>query len=100
MDNRRGGRGRLLTGEIAKAVKSGHGVVTIEELGSLGLTRSMITSRLSSGQLVPVLRGVVTLPGVVLAEKGQWRASVCSSGAAFLSRRSALALHGLIRDRG
>lgn len=86
---------------LSERARGGHGVLAVEDLRGLGLSETMIHTRRASGCLVPVLKGVYKLPGTVLTERGRFRAAVCSAGAgACLSRRSALALHGLIRSKG
>lgn len=73
----------------------------MDELVAIGMSPTMIQTRKKSGQLIPVLRGVFALPGTKLSEKGRAKAAVYASGrASCLSHRSALSLHGLVRERG
>lgn len=90
-----------LNWHLRQLTRAGHGVVTNQELIELGLSVDMIKSRKRAGRLVPVLRAVSALPGTVLTDRGRWRSAVCSAGGqACLSHRSALALHGLVREKG
>lgn len=87
--------------QLRETAAVGHGVLTTQDLDQLGVTEGMIRRRKQSGLLSPVIRGVVTLPGTELTEKGRFRASVYASGKnCCLSHRSALSLHGLVRERG
>jgi len=86
---------------IKRHVLAGHGVVGRRELLEAGVHPAFIRSRLRNGRLVDPFPGVYRLEGARLSERGRWRASVLQGGRnAFLSGRSALALHGLIVDRG
>jgi very-short-patch-repair endonuclease len=90
-----------LNRQLRETAAAGHEVLTVEDLNRLGVTESMVRRRKRSGQLVPVTRGVVTLPGTKLTERGRFRASVYAGGRnCCLSHRSALSLHGLVREQG
>jgi len=90
-----------LNRRLRETAAAGHGVLTVEDLDRLGVSENMVRRRRRSGLLIPVTRGVVTLPGTQLTEKGRFRASVYAGGKnCFLSHRSALSLHGLVRERG
>lgn len=90
-----------LNRQLRQVVIEGGGVVTLDELRTIGFSRSMIRRRTEVGYLIPVLPGAYTLPGASLVERGRWRAAVYAGGAgSCLSHRSALALHGLVRDKG
>lgn len=78
--------------EIARAQ---HGVLTLAQLRSNGLTASAVRSRVSSGRLHVVHRGVYAL-APLLAETGRELAAVLACGpGALLSHRSAAARWGI-----
>lgn len=88
-----------LNRRLREVVRRQDGIVTLDQLFRLGLSPTMIRSRVRSGRLVPVLKRAFTLPGSRLGERGRWRAAVESAGrGTFLSHASSLALHGLARD--
>lgn len=90
-----------LNRQLREAAKAGHGVLTTEDFDRLGVSEGMVRTRRKSGLLIPVTRGVVTLPGARLSEKGTFRAATHAGGRnCFLSHRSAAAIHGLVRHRG
>lgn len=90
-----------LNRRLRERAMSGHGVLTRDDLRDLEVSPMMIHRRRRSGLFVPVLRGVVALPGTNLGEKGRWRAAVAAGGrSCFLTGQSALALHGLVREHG
>lgn len=90
-----------LNRRLRETSRSGHGVITTEDLFRLGVSRGMIQTRANTGRLVPVLKRVYALPGSRLDPRGRYRAAVCSAGPnVHLSHRSALGLHGLLRDTG
>lgn len=75
-------------------------MVTGSELRDIGFSKQMIHRRKESGLLIPVLRDVFSLPGCRPDEIGRRRAAVHAGGeGCCLSHRSALAHHGLVRDR-
>jgi len=78
-----------------------HGVVGRRQLLDLGLGRGAIDSRVGSGRLHVVHRGVYVVGRTRIGQRGRWIAGVLAYGeGAVLSHRSAAALWGLIRDRG
>jgi very-short-patch-repair endonuclease/predicted transcriptional regulator of viral defense system len=73
-----------------------HGVVARRQLEVAGVTLSMLKSRLASGQLVRLHRGVYAVGHDRLRREGWWMAAVLAVGpGALLSHRDAAALHGL-----
>ena len=95
------GREAELNRQLRQTSEAGHGVLTLDDLRNLGVTEAMVHSRKRSGRFIPVLRGVVSLPGTKLTEKGRARAATYAGGRrCCLSHRSALSVQGLVRDRG
>lgn len=83
----------LALGELAARQ---HGVVARRQLAAAGLTRSMLKSRVASGQLLRLHRGVYAVGHDRLRREGWWMAAVLAVGpGAVLSHRDAAALHGL-----
>jgi hypothetical protein len=83
---------------IARIAVAQHGVVALEQLVALGLSRAAVRARVSAGRLHRVHRGVYSLaPAKLLSRNGHYMAAVlaCGPGAA-LSHRSAAALLELI----
>lgn len=95
-----------------------HGVVSREQLTSIGLSRSAIQARCRRGWLRRIHRGVYAVGHSDISQHGRWLAAVLAGGGAdaptpalstrphsahrtVLSHWSAAALHGLLaRDRG
>ena len=72
------------------------GVVSREQLLSIGLTRHEIAGRLARGFLIERYRGVYSVGRRRLTRHGRWMAAVLAAGEeAVLSHRSAAALFGL-----
>jgi len=81
---------------VAELASRQHGVVARRQLEAIGLTPSMLRSRLATGQLVPLHRGVYAVGHAHLRTEGHWLAAVLAAGdRAVLSHRDAAALHGL-----
>jgi very-short-patch-repair endonuclease len=77
-----------------------HGVVTLEQLVALGLSRRAIRWRIASGRLHPIHRGVYAVGRPDVTIKGKWMAAVLACGeGALLSHQSAATLHGLLNAR-
>jgi very-short-patch-repair endonuclease len=92
----RGETDRLI---VALAVTQ-HGVVTLEQLVALGLSRRAVRWRISSGRLHPIHRGVYAVGRRDLPIKGHWMAAVLACGeGALLSHQSAATLQGLLNAR-
>jgi very-short-patch-repair endonuclease len=74
-----------------------HGVITLAQLRSLGLSPSGVRTRIASGRLHRVHCGVYALGRPALSTEGRWLAAVMACGPdAILSHRSAAALHGVM----
>src|SRR4051794_30656870 len=77
-----------------------HGVVTLEQLVALGLSRRASRWRISSGRLHPIHRGVYAVGRPDVTIKGKWMAAVLACGdGAVLSHQSAATLHGLLNAK-
>jgi very-short-patch-repair endonuclease/predicted transcriptional regulator of viral defense system len=84
---------------IAQLAERQHGVVTLPQLQLLGLGRSGVSRRASSGRLHRIHRGVYAVGRPHLTEHGHWMAATLACGPkAALSHRSAAGLHGIRRD--
>jgi Transcriptional regulator, AbiEi antitoxin/Protein of unknown function (DUF559) len=82
---------------IAQLAAEQHGVVTLAQLGELGLQPRAVQLRAASGRLHRIHRGVYALaPPQLLSRDGRFMAAVLACGQqAVLSHRSAAALHEL-----
>ena len=78
-----------------------HGVVSLEQLGALGLSPSGVRRRVACGRLVRVHAGVYATGHTPLTRKGRWMAAIlaCGHGAA-LCGRTAAAAQGLLHHDG
>jgi Transcriptional regulator, AbiEi antitoxin/Protein of unknown function (DUF559) len=84
---------------IAEIAERQHGLITLLQLQSLGLSRSAVSKRARNGRLHRVHRGVYAVGRPRLTQHGHWMAAVLTCGPrAVLSHRSAAALHGLRPD--
>jgi len=83
---------------IAALALQQHGVVSLAQVRTTGLSASGVRDRVAAGKLHGVHRGVYSVGHQVLSREGRWMAAVlaCGQGAA-LSHRSAAALWGLRR---
>ena len=80
-----------------------HGVFTLAQLTTVGLSAAAVHKRAATGRLYRLNRGVYSLaPPSLISSRGRYMAAVLASGAdSVLSHRSAADLHGLRRtDRG
>jgi very-short-patch-repair endonuclease len=85
-------------GEIARIADCQYGLVTLEQLRGLGISRSAVYQRARGGRLHRVHEGVYAVGYSQLTREGRWMAAVLAGGSnAVLSHRSAAALWG-IRD--
>ncbi|HVX31895.1 MAG TPA: type IV toxin-antitoxin system AbiEi family antitoxin domain-containing protein [Solirubrobacterales bacterium] len=76
------------------------GVITLDQLTSLGVGRRTIKRWIAAGRLRAVHREVYAFGPRPLTKRGKWLAAVLAMGPdAFLSHRSAAALWGLAGDR-
>jgi very-short-patch-repair endonuclease len=82
---------------IADLADSQHGVVSRPQLGAVGVSASMIETRLARGQLVPLHRGVYAVGHRRLTTRGFWTGATLAGGdGAVLSHRDAATLHGIL----
>ncbi len=86
--------------EARNQIDRDDGVICRSRLLEIGFSKGEIRGRLESDRLKVVFEGVYRLDGVVLGDRGKWRAAQLMSGSGVISHRSALALHGLIRETG
>jgi hypothetical protein len=90
-------QGRTATAEIARIASGSHGVVTRGQLQALGLTPSEIASRVRSGALIRVHRGVYRVGHRAPSTEARYLAAVLACGPrARLSGRAAAHLLGLL----
>jgi hypothetical protein len=86
-----------LEAAIAALASAQWGVMHLDQLTALGLSRRAVQQRASVGRLHRIHRGVYSIvPRELLTREGHWLAAVLAAGpGALLSHRSAAALHGL-----
>ncbi len=84
---------------IAAIAGRQHGLITIEQLLGLGLTRDAVKRRVAAGRLHRIHRGVYAVGHVPLTQQGVWLAAVkaCGPGSA-LSHQSAASFWTLLTD--
>lgn len=83
---------------VAQIATRQHGVVTVSQLQGIGLDKSAISRRVTSGRLHRVHRGVYAIGHPPVNHHGWWMAAVLAGGeGAALSHASAAALWGLLR---
>lgn len=76
-----------------------HGVVSLVQLLSFGLSARAVRDRVAAGRLTRIHRGVYAVGHSRLTLRGHWMAAVLAYGpTAVLSHRSAAALHGIRQD--
>jgi hypothetical protein len=81
---------------LARLAAEQHGVVSAEQLSALGLTRNRVADLVTEGRLHRLYRGVYAVGHVKLTRDGRLSAALLAAGdGAFLSHRTAAALHGL-----
>jgi Transcriptional regulator, AbiEi antitoxin/Protein of unknown function (DUF559) len=91
--------GPPLEAVIARWAERQHGVISLAQLQSLGLSKSAVSKRAREGRLVRIHRGVYAVGHGRLTLRGYWMAAVLAYGpGAVLSHRSAAALHGIRPD--
>jgi Protein of unknown function (DUF559)/Transcriptional regulator, AbiEi antitoxin len=87
---------------LARLATRQHGVVSRNQLRTLGLTDNQISRRARLGRLHPLYRGVYAVGHIRLTQRGCWLAAVvaCRSGGgdSVLSHRAAGQLHGILRS--
>jgi predicted transcriptional regulator of viral defense system len=81
---------------VSQMAKRQHGVVSLTELLTLGVTERAVSRRVQAGRFHRVHRGVYAVGHSGLTKEGRWLAAVfaCGRGPA-LSHRSAAALWGM-----
>jgi predicted transcriptional regulator of viral defense system len=84
---------------IAALARRQHGVVSLEQLASVGLGAAAVQKRVEAGRLHRVHYGAYSVGYPLLSVEGRWMAAVLACGpGAVLSHRSAAALWGLCSD--
>jgi very-short-patch-repair endonuclease len=96
VDPRGGGECRDLAADAVIAELAGrqHGVVGRTQLLAAGIGAKAVESRLRSGRLHPLYRGVYAVGHRVVSQTGRWMAATLATGGV-LSHRSAAALWGM-----
>jgi Transcriptional regulator, AbiEi antitoxin len=85
--------------KIAQLAARSHGVVTREELVRAGVTQAEIRSRLASGALISIHRGVFRVGHAAPSQLARYMAAVkAGGGGALLCRRAAGHLLGLLKS--
>jgi very-short-patch-repair endonuclease len=86
--------------EIARIARRQHGVVSINQLYAVGLSKSAVWKRSRAGRLHSLHRGVYAVGHTAPNNDRRWMAAVLALGAGgVLSHRSAAALWELMRPR-
>jgi very-short-patch-repair endonuclease len=81
---------------IAALAERQHGVISLPQLGRLGLSPSAVRERVQVGRLHGIHRGVYAVGHPLLTAEGRWTAAVLACGeGAVVSHRSAAVLWGL-----
>jgi len=97
---RRRGSSARWDAEIARIAEVQHGLVSLDQLRSLGVGRKTAHERVRCGVLHPVHEGVFAVGHSRLSREGGYLAAVLACGpAAVLSHRSAAVLWGLLEER-
>jgi hypothetical protein len=92
--------GEVATAEIRQLAEQQHGVVARRQLIALGLGRDLIRTRVESGRLIELHRGVFALGHRRISLHGEWMAATLACGPnAYLSHGSAAQLWGLRGSR-
>ena len=91
-------RSHRIEHELNELAARQHGIVRVGQLLAIGLSRSAISKRVTSGRLHRVHRGVYQVGPSMLSVAGRWLAGVFAVGdGAMLSGASAADLWGLLR---
>ena len=86
---------------VARIAARQHGVISLEQLYRVGLSREAIRHRVRSGRLHRVYRGVFAVGRPELGHKGEWKAATLALGVgAALSHRSGTELWALLPRQG
>jgi very-short-patch-repair endonuclease len=82
---------------VARVATRQHGIVSIRQLYTAGLTKDAVKRRVSAGRLHRVYHGVYAVGHIAISNEGGWMAAVLASGShAALSHRSAAELWGML----
>lgn len=93
-------RRRGMDREIARIAADQHGLVTLEQLRALGISKDAARKRANAGRLHRLYEGVYSVGHALLTPEGHWLAAVFAGGPdAVLSHRSAAALWGIRENR-
>ncbi len=83
---------------LAELARRQHGVVTLAQLGEIGLGRNAVSKRVAAGRLHVVHRGVYAVGHARLSDAGEWMAGVLAGGpGAHLSHEAAARLFRIWR---
>lgn len=83
-------------GEVVRLARTQHGLITLEQLRQVGLTRAQIRSRTQRGEWTPAATKVFRIGGAPVTRESQVTAHVLAAGpAAMASHRTAAVLWGL-----
>jgi hypothetical protein len=87
--------------EIARLADAQHGVVHVDDLHALGLSRQAISRRVAAGRLRRLYRGVFSFGHACLSPQGEWLAAVFAVGRerSWLSGAAAATLQKVWRGR-
>jgi predicted transcriptional regulator of viral defense system len=89
-----------LDGSIGELAAAQHGLISLEQLGSLGLTETAVHQRADAGKLHRVHQGVYAVGHVPQTREARYMAAVLACGPeAVLSHRSAADLLGIKESR-
>jgi predicted transcriptional regulator of viral defense system len=84
---------------IAALAQDQHGVLSLPQLGALGLGRGSIAHRIKIGRLHRIHPGVYAVGHEIVSLKGRFMAATLALGpAAVISHRSAAILHGMLES--
>src|SRR5688572_1612395 len=90
--------GNKATNRVAQLAAAQWGVLSLDELGSCGLTRKEVMARVRNGHLHSLYRGVYAVGHAKLTLEAAFLAAVKACGpTAHLSHYSTAALYGLVR---
>jgi very-short-patch-repair endonuclease len=82
---------------LARLAATQHGVVSLDQLRSIGVGPEAVSRRVRVGRLHRIHRGVYAVGHTRLSDEGRWKAAVLAIGPdAVLSHRSAAALWALL----